>query len=107
MLEGRAELLVVEDLAVVVEADPGRRGEAVPFVQREPDGVTERNEDERGVDGERGEDVEVADPARRARCLDAARGAPRETARPPQREGCGGRFRALVVETTQLLWNFE
>ena len=86
VLERRAKLAVVEDLAVVVEADPRRRRQPVPLVQREPDGVPERREHEGGVDGERRQEVEVADAPRRARRLDAR---PRAAAarRPPQPSG--------------------
>ena len=56
---------------VVVEPDPGLRRQPVPLVEREPDRVPERREHERGVDRERRQQVEVADPPRRAGRLDA------------------------------------
>ncbi|MFL6014903.1 MAG: hypothetical protein ACJ74P_11580, partial [Gaiellaceae bacterium] len=74
--------------------------------EREPDRVPERREDERGVDQKRRQQVEVADPARRARRLDATAVTPPKPCRPPQRECCGGRLGVLLGEA-QLLWNFE
>ena len=67
MAEGRAQRPALDDLAVVVQPDPRRRRQAVPLVQREPDRVAEWKEDERRVDGEGRQDVEVADPPRLAR----------------------------------------
>jgi hypothetical protein len=97
----------VEDLAIVVEADPRLRCQAVPRVKREPDRVPERGENERGVDRERREQIEVADPARRARRVDPlAAATPPKPCRPPQRKCRGGRLGALLGEA-QLLWNFE
>jgi hypothetical protein len=68
--------------------------------------VSERKEHERRVHGEGREDVEVANPSRRARRLDALSVTPAKPYRLPQRECCGSRLGVLLGEA-QLLWNFE
>jgi hypothetical protein len=69
--------------------------------------VSERKEHERGVDRERRQEIEVGDPSRRARRLDAVSSvAPPKPCRLPQRECCGSRLGVLLGEA-QLLWNFE
>ena len=103
--EGAAQQLgVCDDLAVVVEPDPGRRRQPVPLVQREPDRVPERGEHERGVDAERRQQIEVGDPPRLARRIARSDRGCRGASRPRQPGGVRSR---LAGSAAQPLWNFE
>ncbi len=86
VLEGAVDLGRVPELAVVVEADPLLRREAVPFVERQPDGLQQREERE-----------EPDTPPGRAGCRGRRRCAARPApvppcgARPPRARGSPGR----------------